>query len=169
MLEEYNEVSSVKGFVGRWRGSLYVPLQVKGYKDAVLCVNCDTPYPVPRSPRRNGVLYALLIKRRNLSGRRLVKRNRRGQFCKENQAMILSSTNQNWKSWVLFAQTRHVDGNLQLSLYLAQKDIVSRWTFGGQIHRQNLWQAVCCLSSKLSRFLWSLQRSIYATIPDNWL
>jgi hypothetical protein len=51
----------------------------------------------------------------------------------------------NWKPWVLLAQTRQVDGHLQLSLYpdLAQKYIVSRWTFGGQFHRQDLWQAVC--------------------------
>jgi hypothetical protein len=54
----------------------------KGHKDeeAVLCVNCDSSGPVPRSTRRTGVFYRLMSKGRQLSVHRVAPRNRRNQF-----------------------------------------------------------------------------------------
>jgi hypothetical protein len=49
-------------------------------EETVLCGNCGTSYPVPRSTRRTGVFYRILSKRRQLSVQRVAPRNRRRQF-----------------------------------------------------------------------------------------
>jgi hypothetical protein len=63
-------------------GELFLSWRRKGHKDeeAVLCANCDTSYPVPRSTRRTGAFYIPLSKRRQLSVQRVAPRNRRSQF-----------------------------------------------------------------------------------------
>jgi hypothetical protein len=62
-------------------GQLNVRWRVKGHKDgeAVLCENCGTTCPVPRSMRGNRVSYRILSKRRKLSVQRVAPRNRRSQ------------------------------------------------------------------------------------------
>jgi hypothetical protein len=62
-------------------GELKVRWRVKRHKDgeAVLCENCGTTCPVPRSRRGNGVSYRILNKRRKLSVQRVAPRNRRSQ------------------------------------------------------------------------------------------
>jgi hypothetical protein len=49
-------------------------------EETVLCGNCGTSYPVPRSTRRTGVFYRILSKRRQLSVQRVAPRNWRSQF-----------------------------------------------------------------------------------------
>jgi hypothetical protein len=64
------------------RGELFLSWRRKRLKDeeAVLCANCDTSSPVPRSTRRTGVFYRLLSERHQLSVQRVAPRNRRSQF-----------------------------------------------------------------------------------------
>jgi hypothetical protein len=58
------------------RGELFLSWQRKGHKDeeAVLCVNCDTLCPVPRSTKRTGVFYRILSRRRQRSVQRVAPR-----------------------------------------------------------------------------------------------
>jgi hypothetical protein len=53
----------------RPRGELYVRWQEQGHQDeeAVLCMNCDTSYPVPQYTRWTGVFYRILSSQRQLS------------------------------------------------------------------------------------------------------
>jgi hypothetical protein len=71
---------------GRDGNYIYVG-EGNGRKDeeSVLCVNCDTSHPVPRSTRRIGAFYRLLGKRRQLSVQRVAPRNRRSQFDTESR------------------------------------------------------------------------------------
>jgi hypothetical protein len=58
------------------RGELILSWRRKGRKteEAVLCVKCDTPCPVPRSTRRTGVFYRILSRQRQRSFQRVAPR-----------------------------------------------------------------------------------------------